>query len=164
MQKAVCPPHWQVHIPGEAFVTSTNLPPLVCSTSIGWRGWAHAPNPCTDFANAIGAFVHKVVEGGLVVLDHKHIAMNDGQHGWFSHVNEAFVHLPGGSLLANKGVVEWMSPDLYGEYHTHMATVYEVHHGIDGALPEGLGASHAGVDLDGHARSVDGTGFGEGPA
>ena len=130
-------PHWQVHIPGEAFATLTNLPPLDV-LYLDWLAWleAHAPNPCTDFANAIGAFVHKVREGGLVVLDHKHIAMNDGEHGWFSHVNEAFVHLPGGSLLANKGVVEWMSPDLYGEYHTHMATVYEVHHGIDGALAQ----------------------------
>ena len=130
-------PHWQVHIPGEAFATLTNLPPLDV-LYLDWLAWleAHAPDPCTDFANAIGAFVHKVREGGLVVLDHKHITMNDGQHGWFSHVNEAFVHLPGGSLLANKGVVEWMSPDLYGEYQTHMATVYEVHHGIDGALAQ----------------------------
>ena len=39
-------------------------------------------------------------------------------------------------MLANKGVVEWMSPDLYGEYQSHMATVYEVHHGLEGALAQ----------------------------
>ena len=130
-------PHWQVHIVGEAYGTLTNLPPLDV-LYVDWLEWleAHAPQPSQQFGNAIAAFVHKVREGGLVVLDHKHKGMIEHGHPWYASVNEPFVHLPGGSLLANKGVVEWMSPDLYGEYHSHMATVYEVHHGIEGPLAQ----------------------------
>ena len=130
-------PHWQVHVSGEAYATLTSLPPLDI-LYVDWLAWLepHAPSPCRRFDNAVSAFVHKVREGGLVVLDHKHIDLNEGELGWYSHVSAPFVHLPNGSLLANKGVVEWMSPDLYGDYHTHMATVYEVHHGIEGPLAE----------------------------
>ena len=102
-------PHWQVHIAGEAYGTLTNLPPLDV-LYVDWLEWleAHAAQPCRAFGNAISSFVHKVREGGLVVLDHKHKAMIEHDHPWYASVNEPFVHLPGGSLLANKGVVEWM--------------------------------------------------------
>ena len=130
-------PHWQVHIAGEAYGTLTNLPPLDV-LYVDWLEWleAHAPQPGADFANVMSSFVHKLREGGLVVLDHKHKAMIETNHPWYANLNDDFVHLANGSLLVNKGVVEWMSPDLYGEYHSHMATVYEVHHGIDGALAQ----------------------------
>ena len=130
-------PHWQVHIAGEAYETLTNLPPLDV-LYVDWLEWLepHASQPCQEFSNAIAAFVHKVREGGLVVLDHKHVQMGAGNHPWYTQLKEAFVHLPNGTLLANKGMVEWMSPDLYGEYHTHTATVYAVHHGIEGPLAQ----------------------------
>ena len=129
--------HWQVHIAGEAYRTLTNLPPLDV-LYMDWLEWLeeHAQQPCQQFSNAVAAFVHKVREGGLLVLDHKHKGMNEHGHPWYASLNEAYVHLPGGSLLANKGVVEWMSPDLHGEYHTHTATVYEVHHGVEGPLAQ----------------------------
>jgi hypothetical protein len=134
---ALSTPHWQVHIVGEAFATLTNLPPIDI-LYVDWLEWleAHAPQPCRAFDNALSSFVHKVREGGLVVLDHKHKAMIEANHPWYANVNDDFVHLPCGSLLANKGLVEWMSPDLYGEYQSHMATVYEVHHGVEGTLAE----------------------------
>ena len=130
-------PHWQVHIAGEAYQTLTNLPPLDV-LYVDWLEWLepHAPQPCRDFGNAISSFVHKVREGGLVVLDHKHKAMIETNHPWYANVNDDFVHLANGSLLANKGVVEWLSPDLYGDYQSHIATVYEVHHGLEGTLAE----------------------------
>ena len=134
---ALSTPHWQVHVVGEAFATLTNLPPIDI-LYVDWLEWleAHAPQPCRAFDNALSSFVHKVREGGLVVLDHKHKAMIEANHPWYANVNDDFVHLPCGSLLANKGLVEWMSPDLYGEYQSHMATVYEVHHGVEGTLAE----------------------------
>lgn len=128
-------PHWQVHITGEAYETLTNLPPLDV-LYVDWLEWMepHASEPSRAFDNAISTFVHKVREGGLVVLDHKHKAMIAANHPWYDNLNDAFVHLSGGSLLANKGVVEWISPNLYGDHQSHMATVYEVHHGIEGSL------------------------------
>ena len=130
-------PHWQVHIAGEAYQTLTNLPPLDV-LYVDWLEWleAHAAQPGADFANVMSSFVHKVREGGLVVLDHKHKAMIETNHPWYANVNDDFVHLVNGSLLANKGVVEWLSPDLYGDYQSHIATVYEVHHGLEGTLAE----------------------------
>ena len=130
-------PHWQVHIAGEAYQTLTNLPPLDV-LYVDWLEWLepHAPQPCRDFGNAISSFVHKVREEGLVVLDHKHKTMIEANHPWYANLNDDFVHLANGSLLANKGVVEWLSPDLYGDYQSHIATVYEVHHGLEGTLAE----------------------------
>ena len=129
--------HWQIHIAGEAYGTLTNLPP-VDVLYVDWLEWLepHGTPPSPHFATAISSFVHKIREGGLVVLDHKHIDMAGGNHPWFSNIKDEFVHLQNGSMLANKGVVEWMSPDLYGEYQSHMATVYEVHHGLEGALAQ----------------------------
>ena len=67
---------------------------------------AHAAQPGADFANVMSSFVHKLREGGLVVLDHKHKAMIETNHPWYANLNDDFVHLANGSLLANKGVVE----------------------------------------------------------
>ena len=132
---ALSVPHWQVHVPGEAFSTLSTLPP-VDILYLDWLAWLdpHGLKPNTNFDNIIAAYVHKIREGGLVVLDHKHIDMSEGNHPWFCNVHDEFVHLDNGSLLANKGVVEWMSPDLYGDYQSHMATVFHVHHGIEGPL------------------------------
>ena len=129
--------HWQIHAPGEAYSTLSNLPP-VDILYVDWLEWLepHGTPPSPHFATAISSFVHKIREGGLVVLDHKHIDMAEGNHPWYGNVQDEFVHLQNGSMLANKGVVEWMSPDLYGEFHSHMATVFHVHHGIEGALAQ----------------------------
>ena len=129
-------PHWQVHISGEAFATLTNLPPLDV-LYLDWLAWleAHAPTR-TDFANAIGALFTR--SGKAVWSCFRPQAHGDERRpAWMVQPPQRSLRpLAGGSLLANKGVVEWMSPDLYGEYHTHMATVYEVHHGIDGDLAQ----------------------------
>ncbi len=130
-------PHWQIHIEGEAYGALCGMPPLDI-LYVDWLSWleAHAPPPHAHFANAMSSFVHKIREGGLIVLDHKHVQMSEGQHPWYANKGDAFVHLPNGSMLVNRGIVEWMSPDLYGEHVTHAATVYEVHHGIEGPLAQ----------------------------
>ena len=128
-------PHWQLHIPDEAFSRMSGVPPLDV-LYLDWLEWLepHAESPQSNFANAVSAIVHKVREGGLVVLDHKHIHMGEGGHAWYANTNDVFVHLNNGSMLANQGLVEWLAPDLYGDYHSHMATVFKVHHGINGPL------------------------------
>ena len=129
--------HWQLHIPDDAFSRLTSLPPLDV-LYLDWLQWLekHASvSPHNHFANAVSAFAHKIREGGLIVLDHKHINnMSEDSHPWYANINDAFVHLNNGSMLANQGLVEWLSPDLHGDYHSHMATVFKVHHGINGPL------------------------------
>ena len=39
-------------------------------------------------------------------------------------------------MLVNKGPVEWMSSDFYGNMQTHSASVFPVHHGVEGPLAE----------------------------
>ena len=65
-------PHWQVHIQHEAFSTLTNLPPLDV-LYVDWLEWLD-PHSSGDRQNLPPShqFVHKVREGGLVVLDLKH--------------------------------------------------------------------------------------------
>ena len=52
-----------------------------------------------------------------------------------SSLNEPVVHLNNGSMLINNGFVEW-PPDFYGDVQTHGATVFKVHHGVDGPLSQ----------------------------
>jgi hypothetical protein len=128
-------PHWQIHQVGEAYAAWSAMPPVDVMYA-DWLSWleGHGPVEGSHFANLMAAAVHKVREGGLVVLDHKHVHMAEGVHPWFANTTDAYVHLGNGSMLVNQGLIEWMSPNLYGEYQTHAATVYKVHHGIDGPL------------------------------
>ena len=124
LQESESQPHWQLHIPDEAYSRMSSLPPLDV-LYLDWLEWLEpAESPQSNFANAVSAIVHKVKDGGLVVLDHKHIHIEGGRG---TNTNDVFVHLNNGSMLANQGLVEWLAPDLYGDYHSHMATVFKVH-------------------------------------
>ena len=133
----VSTPHWQVHFNHEAFAKLTASPP-VDVLYVDWLEWLdpHGVEDNIQFSNIMAAFIHKVREGGLVVVDHKHAHLRGGQHPWFSSLNEPVVHLNNGSMLINNGFVEWLSPDFYGDVQTHGATVFKVHHGVDGPLSQ----------------------------
>ena len=134
---ALSTPHWQVHIQHEAFSTLTASPP-VDVLYVDWLEWLdpHSTGDDRTFPHLISAYVHKIREGGLVVLDLKHSHFLEGEHPWFASSGEAVLHLDNGSMLVNKGPVEWMSPDFYGNMQTHSASVFQVHHGVEGPLAE----------------------------
>ena len=134
---ALSTPHWQVHIQHEAFSTLTASPP-VDVLYVDWLEWLdpHSTGDDRTFPHLISAYVHKIREGGLVVLDLKHSQFLEGEHPWFASSGEAVLHLDNGSMLVNKGPVEWMSPDFYGNMQTHSASVFQVHHGVEGPLAE----------------------------
>lgn len=134
---ALSTPHWQVHIQHEAFSTLTASPP-VDILYVDWLEWLdpHSTGDDRTFPHLLSAYVHKIREGGLVVLDLKHSHFLEGEHPWFASSGEAVLHLDNGSMLVNKGPVEWMSPDFYGNMQTHSASVFQVHHGVEGPLAE----------------------------
>ena len=103
----VSTPHWQVHFNHEAFAKLTASPP-VDVLYVDWLEWLdpHGVEDNIQFSNIMAAFIHKVREGGLVVVDHKHAHLRGGQHPWFSSLNEPVVHLNNGSMLINNGFVE----------------------------------------------------------
>ena len=70
---ALSTPHWQVHIQHEAFSTLTASPP-VDVLYVDWLEWLdpHSTGDDRTFPHLISAYVHKIREGGLVVLDLKH--------------------------------------------------------------------------------------------
>ena len=130
-------PHWQVHIQHEAYSNLTTSPP-VDVLYVDWLEWLdpHSTGDDSTFSHLISAYVHKIREGGLVVLDLKHSHFLEGEHPWFASSGQAVLHLDNGSMLVNKGPVEWMSPDFYGNMQTHSASVFQVHHGVEGPLAE----------------------------
>ena len=135
-------PHWQIHAVGEAYNTLTNRPPIDI-LYVDWLSWL-SPEPLFDedkdepmhptFANKIGSIVHKIREGGLVIMDHKHKQMSEGEHPWYDFGNSPYLHLSEHTLLHNEGMIEWLAADVDGDYVSHSATVFKVHHGIEGEL------------------------------
>ena len=134
--------HWQVHAVGDAYEMLTKRPPIDI-LYVDWLSWL-SPEPLfnegngktthSTFAMKIGSIVHKIREGGLVIMDHKHKQMSEGEHPWYDFGNSPYLHLNDHTLLHNEGVIEWLAPDIHGDYVSHMATVFKVHHGIEGEL------------------------------
>lgn len=130
-------PHWQVHIQGDAYSHLKHLPP-VDVLYVDWLEWLenHAQGtPPNRFANLVSAYVHHIREGGLVVLDHKHLFGPPALHPWFNCMHEAVVELTNGSRLESLGTLEWLAPNLNGEFNEHTATVFKVVH-ADAGLGE----------------------------
>ncbi len=129
-------PHWQVHAGcNEAYETLTNMPPIDI-LYVDWLSWLpiednHGEG---DFRQRMSSFVHKIRDGGLVLLDHKHKSMDEGDHPWFRHPEGDVFSVGGQSSMRNMGLVEWLAPNLWGDYETHIASAFLVHHNPDGTL------------------------------
>jgi len=134
-------PHWQVHAVGDAYEVLTQKPPLDV-LYMDWLAWLRSEPigfddgvvPSPSFAELVSSFVHQIREGGLIIVDHKHATMDEGHHPWYAFGTDEFIHLGAHTLLHNKGLIEWMAPNVDGDYQTHVATVFKVHHGIEGEL------------------------------
>ena len=128
-------PHWQVHAVGEAYETLTKMPP-VDVLYVDWLEWM-APNTVNReqaFVNMMASFVHKIRQGGLVIVDHKNSTMSEGQHPWFAYPEDDFFHVVDQTFMAKKGPVDWLSTNIYGDLRSHHATVFEVVHAVDSEL------------------------------
>jgi len=122
-------PHWQVHAVGEALETLLSLPP-VDILYVDWLSWMNPEGygePLV-FLEAMKVYAHKIRDGGLVVLDHKHHHLNGGPVDWFTFPEASRFEVLPGIEMTNEGPVEWLGPDLYGKTQSHAASVFSVHH------------------------------------
>lgn len=129
-------PHWQVHAGcKEALETLTNMPPIDI-LYLDWLSWLpfQREDGDGDFSQRMSSIVHKVRDGGLVLLDHKNKSMNEGDHPWFRYPEDGVFPITDHSSMENMGLVEWLAPNLWGDYETHIASVFMVHHTSDGLL------------------------------
>ena len=129
-------PHWQVHAGGrEAYETLTNMPPIDI-LYVDWLSWLpfQTEDGAGDFCQRMASIVHKIREGGLVLLDHKHKSLDEGDHPWFRYPEDGIFPITDHSSMENMGLVEWLAPNLWGDYETHIASVFLVHHHSDGLL------------------------------
>ena len=129
-------PHWQVHAGcREAYDTLTNMPPIDI-LYVDWLSWLpiednHGEG---DFRQRMSSIVHKIRDGGLVLLDHKHKSMDEGDHPWFRYPEDGVFPITDHSSLENMGLVEWLAPNLYGDHESHIASAFLVHHNPEGTL------------------------------
>ena len=129
-------PHWQVHAGGrEALETLTNMPPIDI-LYVDWLSWLPVlgSDGEDNFSQRMSSIVHNIRDGGLVLLDHKHKPMNEGDHPWFSYPEDGVFPITDDSSMENMGLVEWLAPNLYGEYESHIASAFLVHHTPEGTL------------------------------
>lgn len=129
-------PHWQVHACGrEAYETLTNMPPIDI-LYVDWLSWLpfQKEDGDGDFCQRMASIVHKIRDGGLVLLDHKHKSLDEGDHPWFRYPVDGVFPITDHSSMENMGLVEWLAPNLWGDYETHIASVFLVHHDSDGLL------------------------------
>ena len=129
-------PHWQVHAGGrEAYETLTSMPP-VDILYVDWLSWLPVEGADVegDFRQRMSSIVHQIRDGGLVLLDHKHKSMDEGDHPWFRYPEDGVFPITDHSSLENMGLVEWLAPNLHGDYESHMASAFLVHHNPEGNL------------------------------
>ena len=142
-QADLATPHWQVHAVGEALETLGALPP-VDILYVDWLSWMNPEGygePLV-FLEAMRVYAHKIRDGGLVVLDHKHHHLNGGPVDWFTFPESPTFEVLPGIEMVNEGTVEWLGPDLYGECQSHSASVFSVHHTAPTASEASASAAH----------------------
>ena len=128
-------PHWQVHTVGEAYEYLSKAPP-VDILYVDWLTWLDhfIENKATAFADMMAHYVSKIRDGGLVILDHKHLAMGeDERNPWFNHPASPFSVGPQ-TKMEEMCTIEWLGLDANQEMNTFAATVFKVHHSTTGTL------------------------------
>ena len=127
-------PHWQLHAVGEAYEILSNSPALDV-LYVDWLTWldGFVEHRANAFPEMMAQFAHNIRDGGLVILDHKHLPVSEHGPCWYNH--------PGGSFPLNESTsmseecqVEWLGLNANHEMQTYEATVFKVHHHSEGSL------------------------------
>lgn len=127
-------PHWQVHVGGEAYEYLSNAPPVDILYA-DWFSWIDrfVTREEHAFADMMAQYISKIRDGGLVIVDHKHMQLREGGCRWFNHPDQTFPVGPN-SVMEQVCDIEWLGENAYHEMQTYAATVYKVHHSANSPL------------------------------
>ena len=78
-------------------------------------------------------FSNKIRDGGLVILDHKHMPTDEYGPSWYNHPGGVF-QLNDSTSMSEECVIEWIGLNANNEMQTYSATVFKVHHHEKGNL------------------------------
>ena len=127
-------PHWQIHVGGEAYEYLSNAPPVDILYA-DWFSWIDrfVTREEHAFADMMAQYISKIRDGGLVIVDHKHMQLREGGCRWFNHPDQTFPVGPN-SVMEQVCDIEWLGENAYHEMQTYAATVYKVHHSANSPL------------------------------
>jgi len=127
-------PHWQIHAAGEAFEYLSNAPPIDI-LYVDWMAWLDKfiTNDETGFADMMAQYASKIRDGGLVILDHKHLMMGHDGNRWFNYPSGVF-SIDQYTQMEAVCDIEWLGGNRDNEVQTYVATVFKVHHSSNGPL------------------------------
>ncbi len=123
-------PHWQMHVIGEAFEYLINSPP-VDILYIDWFSWLDRfiESPDSSFCDMISHYVHKIRDGGLIIIDNKHENIKQ----WFNFPKQR-TKVTEDSEIEFQCTIEWLGSDFNDEIKTFSANVVKVFHNSEGKL------------------------------
>jgi hypothetical protein len=131
-------PHWQVHACGDANQILSQTPP-VDILYLDWLEWIQCQNGgAKSFISMMSAMAHTVLNNGLVIIDHKHINLQQSGCTWFDFPSESNFSVSETTSLTHQGMIEWLGCNSFGEYTTYSASVFSVHHQDDTNQSKGV--------------------------
>ncbi len=127
-------PHWQIHAQGDAYEYLTKSP-AIDILYVDWLTWLDRfiKNKTNAFPEMMANFSNKIRDGGLVILDHKHMPTDEYGPSWYNHPGGVF-QLNDSTSMSEECVIEWIGLNANNEMQTYSATVFKVHHHEKGNL------------------------------
>ena len=127
-------PHWQLHVMREAY-EFLSISPAVDVLYVDWLSWldGFVENRNNAFPEMMAHIAHTIRDGGLVILDHKHVPTDEYGPCWYNHPGGEFA-VTESTSMSEVCTIEWLGENANHEMQTYSATVFKVHHHKDGAL------------------------------
>ena len=127
-------PHWQIHAVGDAYEFLTKAPPIDI-LYVDWLSWLDRfiENHDNAFPEMMAHFAENIRDGGLVILDHKHLPEDEYGPSWYNHPGGTFA-VTASTSISEVCKIEWLGMNAHYEMQTFEATVFKVHHEGDGNL------------------------------
>jgi hypothetical protein len=127
-------PHWQLHVMREAY-EFLSISPAIDVLYVDWLSWldGFVENRNNAFPEMMAHIAHTIRDGGLVILDHKHVPTDEYGPCWYNHPGGEFP-VTESTSMSEVCTIEWLGENANHEMQTYSATVFKVHHHKDGAL------------------------------
>ena len=127
---SISTPHWQMHVIGEAYEYLSKAPPLDI-LYVDWFTWLDEfiVKPETSFCDMMSHYVHKIRDGGLIIIDDKH----ENIEQWNNYPKER-TKITNDSEIEYLCHIEWLGTNWQDEMTSYSAKVLKVHHNVESKL------------------------------
>lgn len=131
---SIAVPHWQIHVASEAYDYLSKAAPIDI-LYVDWMTWLDKfiVNSETALPEMMTHYANKIRDGGLVILDHKHISLAEHGNSWYNHPGGTFA-IGEHAMMEEVCTIEWVGWDASNDISTFSATVFKIHHSSEGPL------------------------------